>query len=143
MVSLIDIVPQTKTVRINGGSEIELRCLGIRQIANLLLRFPELRKLFSSGAPALDFDGIVIAAPDAIGAIIAESAGQPDAADNIAEAFSLDDLAECLLAVRDLSMPNGVGPFMDRLAKLIDVGGVDALQPGKAVATTTQPPPKS
>ena len=142
MVSLVDIVPQRRTVTINGGSELELRGLGLRQISSLLLRFPELRNLFANGAPSLDFDTIVIAAPDAIGSIIAESAGQPDAADNIADALSLDDLAECLIAVRDLTMPQGVLPFMDRLEKLL---GADASAHlvGKGPGTTTPLPPSS
>ena len=144
MVSLVDIVPQRRTVRINGGSEVELRGLGLRQIASLLLRFPELRKLFATNAPGLDYEAVVIAAPDAIGSIIAEAAGQPDAADNIADALSLDDLAECLIAVRDLTMPDGVGPFMERLEKL--VGALPAAserRPGRAAATTTLPPPSN
>jgi hypothetical protein len=37
MVSLIDIVPQTRAVQIAGG-ELELHGLGLRQIANLMLR---------------------------------------------------------------------------------------------------------
>jgi hypothetical protein len=141
MVSLIDIVPQTRTVRINGGSEVELRGLGVRQIAGLLLRFPELRKLFANGAPALDFEAVAIVAPDAIGNIIAEAARQPDAADNIADAMSLDDCAECMAAVIDLTMPDGFGPFMEKLGRLIDGGA--GLRAGRAAATNTPPPPSS
>src|SRR6516162_11256003 len=104
MVSLIDIVPQTKTVRIAAG-EIELRGLALRHIADLLVRFPELRKLFVESAPAVDVDTLLVGAPDAVGAIIAHAAGQPDAADTIADALSLDDVADCLIAIRDLTMP--------------------------------------
>jgi hypothetical protein len=141
MVSLVDIVPQTRTVRVNGGSEIELRGLGVRQIASLLLRFPELRKLFASGAPALDFEAVAIAAPDAIGAIIAEAARQPDAADAIADAMPLDDCAECLNAVLDLTMPDGFAPFMEKLGRLLDSGA--GLRSGRAAATNTPPPPSN
>jgi len=143
VVSLTDIVPQRRTVSINGGSEVELRGLGLRQISSLLLRFPELRKLWSDGAPALDFETIVIAAPDAVGAIIAEAAGQPAAADNIADALSLDDCAECLGAVVALTMPDGLGPFMVRLEKLFGAVDVNAPLAGKVPATTTPPPPSN
>lgn len=122
MVSLIDIVPQRATVHLAAG-EIELRGLGLRQIADLLVRFPELRKLFVEGAPAVDVDTLLAGAPEAIGSIIAQSAGQPAAADTIADALSLDDLAECLIAIRDLTMPNGPAPFMDRIARLISASG--------------------
>jgi hypothetical protein len=138
MVSLVDIVPQKRTVQIAAGT-LELRGLGLRQIADLLVRFPELRKLFVEGAPALDFDQLLADAPDAIGAIVAQAADQPDAAAAIANALSLEDLAECLVAIRDLTMPNGVAPLFDRLTAL--VGG--AVAPGRGPATSAQPPPNS
>src|SRR5580765_8069483 len=118
MVSLVDIVPQTRSVAIAGGA-IELRGLGLRQIAGLLVRFPELRKLLVEGAPELDLDALFLAAPDAVGAIIATAAGQPEAAGTIADVLPLEDVAECLVAIRDLTMPRGPGPLFDRLAHLV------------------------
>jgi hypothetical protein len=141
MVSLVDIVPQTKTVQIAAG-ELELRGLGLRHVADLLLRFPELRKLFVEGAPALDVDVLIEAAPDAVAAIIAEAAEQPASAAQIAEAMALDDMVECLLAVRDLTMPNGTAPFMGRLLKLIGASG-GAGQPGKDQDMNSPPPPSN
>ena len=140
MVSLVDIVPQRKTVRINGGSEVELRGLGLRQIGSLFLRFPELRKLFSASAPALDFEAMAMAAPDAIASIIAEAAGQPEAADNIAEAMSLDDCAACMSAVLDLTMPDGLGPFVEKVSRLLDAA---AHPSGRAAATSGPAQPSS
>jgi len=121
VVSLVDIVPQKRTVQLSGG-ELELRGLGLRQIADLLLRFPTLRNPFLQGAPELEVETLLIMAPDAIGAIIAEAARQPDAAGSIADNLALDDIAECLLAVRDLTMPGGPVPFLERLAKLWGIG---------------------
>jgi hypothetical protein len=141
MVSLVDIVPQTRTVTIAGG-DIELRGLGLRQIAGLLVRFPELRKLLVEGAPELDLDALFLAAPDAVGAIIAAAAGQPEAAGTIADVLPLEDVAECLVAIRDLTMPRGPGPLFDRLAHL--VGSDPALGlAGKAAATNAPPPPSN
>jgi hypothetical protein len=139
MVSLVDIVPQRRTVQISAGA-LELRGLGLRQIADLLVRFPELRKLFVEGAPALDSDQLLADAPDAIGAIVAQAADQPDAAAAIANALSLEDLAECLVVIRDLTMPNGVAPLFDRLTALVGGGGA---QPGRAPVTSVQQPPNS
>jgi len=136
MVSLVDIVPQKRTVHIAGG-ELELRGLGLRQIADLLLRFPSLRNLFTEGAPTLDINAILLFAPDAIGAIIAESAKEPEAAEAITDGMPVDDVAECLLAVRDLTMPSGPSPFFDRLEKL--VGG--AVRSGKAPDMISPPLP--
>jgi|SRR5580765_2792072 len=140
MVSLVDIVPQTRSVAIAGGA-IELRGLGLRQIAGLLVRFPELRKLLVEGSPELDLDALFLAAPDAVGAIIAASAGQPEAAGTIADLMPLEDVAECLVAIRDLTMPHGPGPLFDRLAHL--VGGPVAGLAGRAAATNAPPPPNS
>jgi hypothetical protein len=140
VVSLIDIVPQTRLVQTTVG-EVELRGLGLRQVAGLLVRFPELRKAFVEGAPAFDIEELIALAPDAIGGIIATAAGQPEAADKIADALALDDLAECLLAVRDLTMPNGPAPFLERLARLL--GGAVVVPNGKAADMSTPPLPSS
>jgi hypothetical protein len=138
MVSLVDIVPQKRTVQISGG-ELELRGLGLRQIADLLLRFPALRNLLVQGAPELEVDALIIMAPDAIGAVIAEAAGQPEAAEAIADKLAIDDITECLLAVRDLTMPNGPAPFLDRLTRLINGGGVGLS--GRVPGTSSPPMP--
>jgi hypothetical protein len=124
VVSLIDIVPQTRTVQIAAG-ELELRGLGLRQIADLLVRFPEIRKRWVEGAPATDWDVLLAGAPDAIGTIVAEAAGQPEAAATIADALSLDDMAECLVAIRDLTMPNGPAPLFERLRRLMGANGAE------------------
>ena len=139
MVSLVDIVPQTRPVALSIGT-VELRGLGLRHIADLLVRFPELRKLWAGGAPALDVDTLIEAAPDAVGAIIAIAASQPEAAETIGDALSIDDAAECLIAIRELTMPGGVDPFVERLSRLL---GADALPSGKEAATNTPPPPNS
>ena len=141
MVSLVDIVPQTKTVQIAAG-DLELRGLGLRHVADLLVRFPELRKLFVQGAPALDVDALIETAPEAVAVIIAEAAEQPEAAPQIAEAMALDDMVECLLAVRELTFLNGTAPFMERLRKLSGAGGA-ADQPGREADTSSPPPPSN
>jgi len=118
MVSLLDIVPQKRTVQLSSG-ELEVRGLGLRKIAGLLLRFPTLRNLFiEGGGEGLTVETLLVVAPDAVGAIIAEAAGQPDAAEAIADGFAIDDVAECLIAVRDLTMPGGAAPFFARLRQL-------------------------
>jgi len=139
MVSLVDIIPQTRTVALSIG-EVELHGLGLRSIAALLMECPELRKLWVNGAPALDIDTVICEAPSAIGLIIAMAARQDDAADSIADALSLDDVAECLIAIRELTMPGGVDPFVERLARLL---GADADPVGKGAATNTPLPPSN
>lgn len=133
MVSLVDIVPQTRIVFIEAG-DLELRGLGLRHIADLLLRFPELRKLWVTGAPALDVETLIENAPDAISAIIATAAGQPEAADKV-DAMSIEDVLECLIAIRELTLPGGADPFAEKLGRLL---GADALL-GRAADMNTPP----
>lgn len=136
MVSLLDIVPQTRAVQIADG-ELILRGLGLRQIADLLLRFPSLRKRVFDRAP-LDINELILAAPDAAGAIIAEAAGQPEAADQVSDRLAIADAVECLLAVCDLTMPNGIAPFFERLGRLLD-GAADLVGKAPAMSLPKRP----
>jgi hypothetical protein len=147
MVSLVDIVPQTRVVDIAGG-ELQLRGLGLRHIADLLVRYPELRKLWVNGAPAADIETLIEAAPGAIGSIIATAADQPEAADHIADALSLEDVAECLIAIRELTMPGGANPFAGKLARLLGAEQEaedqdDSHQSGRAADTNMPLSPSS
>jgi hypothetical protein len=140
MVSLVDIVPQTRDVEIAGGT-LRLRGLGLRHIADLLVRYPELRKLYANGAPALDFDELLKTAPGAVGSIIAAAAGQPEAADNVLDALSIDDVMDCLIVIRELTMPGGADPFVEKLVRLL--GGDAAILPGREADTNMLLEPSS
>lgn len=143
MVSLVDIVPQTRTVAIAGG-ELVLRGLGLRQIAALLLQFPSLRNLITDGAPAIDFTELVALAPDAIATIIAEAAGQPDAADAIADGvLTPDEVLDCLTAIQQITFPGGVRPLLERLGLFNPVTGAEPVPAGKDQVTNTPPPPSN
>ena len=139
MVSLTDIVPQTREVETAHGT-VTLRGLGLRHIAELFLRFPEVRKFFSAGGPEIDVAVLLAEAPDAIAAIIAEAAGQPEAAERIAEAFSPDDAASCLLAIQELTMP---APFFDRLGALLGNSAASGRPNGRAADMSLPPPPST
>jgi len=140
MVSLTDIVPQTREVETAHGT-VTLRGLGLRHIADLFLRFPELRSFFSPGAPEIDVAVLLSEAPDAIAAIIAEAAGQPEAAERIAEAFRPDDAAACLLAIQGLTMPTPF--FFARLGALLGNSAASGRPNGRAADMSSPPPPSS
>jgi hypothetical protein len=141
MVSLVDIVPQTRTVALAAG-ELTLHPLGLRQIADLFLRYPGLRNVFTESAPELDVAALLRMVPDAVAAIIAEAARQPEAAEAVANgALTLDEVAECLSLVRELTAPGGIGPLMARLARLLGedfVGGI-----GRVPGTSAPLPPNN
>jgi hypothetical protein len=142
MVSLVDIVPQTRVVHTSVG-ELELRGLGLRQLADLLLQFPLLRNLVTAGAPEVDAETLIRNAPDAVATIIAQAAGQPAAAGAIADgALAVTDLLDCLIAIRDLTFGQP-GPFGERLRNLTGQGnGIDSSY-GAAAVTSSPPPPSN
>jgi hypothetical protein len=137
MVSLTDIVLQKRTVHIAAG-DIELSALSIRKVADLFRLFPMLRQVMTPGAPTIDIETLIISFPDAVGAVIAESAGQADAADSIADNLSLEDLAECLGVVLELTAPRGIGPLLDRVGKVFGLSLTSQRdgQPGRDPATS-------
>jgi hypothetical protein len=138
MVSLADIVPQTREVEITSGT-LKLRGLGLRHIADLFLRFPEIRKLFDMRAPEINVPVLIVEMPDAIGAIIAEAAGEPDMADHVADALSPGDATACFNAIMEMTQP---GPFFHLLAGM--AGTADAPdRPGRAADTNSPPQPSS
>jgi len=142
MVSLVDIVPQKRTVQIAAG-ELELRGLGLRQIAGLLLQFPSLRNLITEGAPAVDFAELLTLAPDAIATIIAEAAGQPDAVEALVDgSLTPDEMLDCLTAIHELTFPRGIRPLLQRLG-LVGPDDNASVPAGKDQAMSTPPPPSS
>jgi hypothetical protein len=147
MVSLVDIVPQTRKVQIAAG-ELELRGLGLRQIADLFLMFPSLRNLFTAGAPEITAADFIMWAPEAIGTIIAFAAGQPEAAETIADARSgitPDECFTCLDVIYDLTFPRGITPFLQRalpyFAPLLRSNG--AADPGAGQGTNAPREPSN
>jgi hypothetical protein len=143
MVSLVDIVPQKRTVQIAAG-DLELRGLGLRQIAYLFLQFPILRNWFTEGAPAIDFPEMVALIPDAAGTVIAEAADQPDAAEAIANgsAMSPDEAVDCLTVIFDLTFPRGAAPLLEKLTALVGREAVSG-RPGRDQVTNGQRAPKN
>jgi hypothetical protein len=142
MVSLVDIVPQKRSVSIAAG-ELELRGLCLRQIAHLFLQFPSLRNKFTEGAPEVDLTELIALAPDAIATIIAEAAGQPEAADKIADGNLLtpEEMLDCLEAIHDLTFPRGMRPLLERLGFATPTAAPDP--GGKDQATNTPQPPSN
>ena len=83
-----------------------------------LLRFPELRALISGREVGLD--QLLALGGDIIAAVIAAGCGQVgDAlAEDAAGRLALDDQAELLAAIMTLTMPQGIGPFVDKLSRM-------------------------
>lgn len=118
MPGLLDIAPKHETVE--GVKVTGLTAAGL---VSLLGRFPELRK-YASGIP-VSSDELVTLAPAAIAAIIAAGVGFPgdEEQEGAAAALPLQAQADFLEAILRVSMPGGVGPFVERVVALL--GGSD------------------
>ena len=138
MVGLVDIAPVTSTVTVRG-QEITVSGISARGIAHLLARFPELRALMTGREVALD--DLLKLGGDVIAAIIASGTGAPGDADveTAADNLTLEEQADLLAAIVELTMPRGLGPLVERLSRLgLLAGGGSATQ-----ATTSQQASKS
>ena len=138
MASLLNIAPLTESVEVRGA-QIPVRGVTAQGIAQLLFRFPELRKMWSTGK--WDTDQLLAMSDDILAAVIA--AGIDDDPDTEASArnLALDEKAELLGAVIRVTMPRGPAPFMESLTKLM--GGVSGEALPKGLATKSPKPSKA
>ena len=139
MVSLLDIAPLTETVAVSGK---KLPVYGISAIGlvSLISRFPEIRMLMNG--KDVDAGSLMAIGGDAISAIIAAGTGMPgdEKHEEAAGRLALETQVDILAAIIKVTLPNGVGPFIEKLTAMLAVkgGGAEALQ--KALATKS---PKS
>lgn len=129
MVGLIDIAPVTTTVVIRGNT---LTVVGVsaKGVAHLLARFPQLRALMTGRDVALD--EIIRLGGDVVAAIIAAGIGKPGDEDQeqAVDNLTLEEQADLLLAIVKLTIPNGVGPLVEKLSGL-------GMNPGQGGASAT------
>jgi hypothetical protein len=124
MTDLLDIAPQRAAVDVLGHS-LEVAGVTIGDLAELLRRFPGLRQLFGGGTPGGApngangaLDGIAAAVPGLVAAVIAAGLGhQGDEAREAAAArLPADAQSRLFGAIVKLTMPAGIGPFVEGLA---------------------------
>lgn len=121
MTGLLDIAPERSTVDVQGHT-LEVRGVTVREIADLLRRFPGLRDLFAGGDPAIQ--QLAGTMPELVAAVIASGLGQcGDAAhESAAEKLPAEAQAKLFGAILRLTMPGGVGPFVEELATAFGSG---------------------
>ena len=136
MVGLVDIAPITSSVTIRG-QDITITGVSARGIASLLARFPALRALVTGREVALD--ELLKLGGDVIAAIIVAGTGTPGdtQAEAAADNLTLEEQADLLAAIVELTMPRGLGPLVEKLSRLglLAGGGASAMQ----AATSLQP----
>lgn len=139
MVGLVDIAPVTSTILVRG-QDITITGVSARGIALLLARFPELRAVMTGREVALN--DLLKLGGDVIAAIIAAGTGTPGDmdAEKAADNLTLEEQADLLGAIVELTMPRGLGPLVEKLSRLglLAGGGASVMQ-----ATTSPLPSKN
>jgi hypothetical protein len=120
MVGLIDIAPNVETVDVQGKS-VTVHGVSAKGVAHLLGRFPELRMLMTG--QDVETAKLMTMGGDAVAAIIAAGCGYPgdEKAETVAGRLSIDAQADLLAAILRLTLPVGLGPFVEKLTAL---GGI-------------------
>lgn len=140
MPGLLDIAPSTKTVTVQG-QPVAVHGLSAEGIAYILARFSVARELFAGRDVNLDADAIAKLAPEAVNAIIAAGTGYPNnpEAEAVAAKLPAGTQLDLLAAIVEVTMPGGVGPFVEKLRATF--GGI--VESGKAPATKSPQPSKA
>ncbi len=119
MTTLLDIGPLTEEVEIRG-KKLTVQGLSAGHLFQLFNDFPDMRKMMDrkEGDPKEIFMSL---APELIAKIIAMVTGSPHdkQAEMAAMGLGAGDQLTILLAMQRLSFPNGIGPFVDGVTKLM------------------------
>lgn len=142
MAGLLDIAPAVEAVEIRGNA-VDVYGVSVKGIAYLLQRFPELRMMMSG--KSVDPEALLAVGGDAVAAIIAAGTGYPGdkQAEEIAGKLALDEQADLLAAIVKLTMPGGIGPFVQKLNGLGLVLSAEGEASGGAQATKSRKPSKA
>jgi len=125
MVGLIDLAPSVETVSVRDKA-VAVHGVSAKGLAYLLGRFPDLRRLMTG--QEVGVDQLLASGGEAVGAIIAAGCGAPgeESAEAIAGSLSIDVQADLLAAILRLTLPRGIGPFVEKLTALGGILEVDA-----------------
>lgn len=135
MAQLIDLVAQTEKVRV-GDADLTVKGVSAAGVAVILARFPEIRALMSGRE--VEVEQLMAVGGEAVAAVIAAGCGFPgdEQAEAVAGSLSVDAQIDILEAIMRLTMPKGIGPFVEKLAALGAIGQ-------KAEASAKAPATKS
>lgn len=137
MVGLIDIAPGVETVTVQG-TPVAVHGISAKGLANLLGRFPQLRKLM--GGQDVEAEELMAMGGDAVAAIIAAGCGYPgdEKAEAVAGRLSIDAQADLIAAILRITLPAGLGPFVEKLTAL---GGILDAAPSATAPASRLPKP--
>lgn len=139
MAGLIDVAVATERVTVQG-EVFEVHGLSFGSIAKLLVRFPEFGKIAQGGS--FDFASLATLGPEFIAAFL--SAGlDPNwipEVEKVVGALPIDEQMQIFVAILKVSMPRGVGPFVETIATAAKLLGLTSPAPsdGSQKASSTR-----
>lgn len=114
MVDFVDILPLRETVEVRGHS-ITVKGVEMADVGQLVYEHPELAGLITGGK--LDVAALLSLSDAIVSAIIA--AGTPQLTPESAGNLALGEKADLLGPILRMTMPRGVGPFVDALTSAL------------------------
>lgn len=125
MPGLLDVVALKRSVNVNGTA-VAVPGISAYGIAVLLDRFPDLRRVLTGQKVDMNAAWLMENVPDAVAAVIAAGTGYPGEAEAeaIAASLSLEPQTELIEAIMEVTLPKGVGPFVERLKAMAEKVGV-------------------
>jgi hypothetical protein len=123
MVSLVDIGPSKGEVEVRGQM-VEVNGLTAAHIVELMMQFPEVRKILAE--KEADLGMLITQFPLAVGMIIAAGTGKTGDKDTIDVAMwlSVGEQYDLLSKMMELTFPKGVKSFLDGVRGAMDSAGV-------------------
>lgn len=126
MATLLDIAPATEIVEVRGAA-IEVHGVSLTGLASLIYRYPQLSEMLSG--QSVDVPALLQLSGDVVASIIAAGIGAPGdaASEAVAGKLPLEAQADLLSAILRVTMPGGVGPFVEKLTALASSLGMQKL----------------
>jgi hypothetical protein len=142
MVSLLDISPVKETVSVHG-QDVEVTGVSAEGIAYLLGKFPQVKDALMGKGLEVTPQALLEQGPTFVAAIIAAGTGAPGNAEveKIAAGLAVGVQVEFIDKIIKLTLPGGVGPFVDRLQQMLGAAE-GSVAGGKGRGTNSQPPSK-
>jgi hypothetical protein len=139
MTGLLDIGDLTVKIPVRGV-DVEVTGIGADGILYLLDKFPAIRSIFTGDTDGVTAEALMAMVPEAVGAIIAAGTGLPGnaEAEKRARALGLDEQVQLIDAIRAITFPRGIGPFVAMLNRL----SAEADASGWAAGTRSLEPSK-
>lgn len=144
MPGLLDIASTPARVEVRGVM-VDVFGVSAEGIAYLLSNFPEIKALFMGKEVSFDADTLVTKAPKALAAIIAAGTGNVGnaEAEAIAASLGVDEQAELLAKIIELTFPRGIGPFAEAVNRLAATASGSSVGTTKEAASTSRSPSKN